>query len=63
MTIEFTNMPMLEVIIKSMRPMALKNVPTVEPKRLLLLKNRFRTSPIVADPVKKNVLDYLRSEK
>ena len=54
MTIELTNMPILEVIIKSMRPMALKNVPTVEPRRLLLLKNRLRTNPIVADPVKKD---------
>jgi len=38
MAIELTNMPMFEVTKNTIRPIALKKIPTVEPSNDLLLK-------------------------
>jgi hypothetical protein len=51
MITELTKMPAFAVAMKTIKPMADKNVPTVEPSNDLSLKYRLRTNPIEADPM------------
>ena len=63
MITELTKMPALAVAIKIIKPIADRNVPTVDPSNDLSLKYRLRTKPIDADPrippLIKNLLIYI----